>query len=570
MAAEQKISVDDSVNKCDSISKCPSLQRITAALHFFQSMKNDSDNMKQINSLTIEYFTKYKTLLDDYAHVLKYHINAGSIKENNDQFEQIHNYVCKHIKCDIKTCEQFIRNNRNRTEKTENDTLNDINSDKKVSFYIDILDTIHCYFIHSFDVGFRIKSDEFKINNNQFTNDEEEKIDNENIDKSLLYKDERMEKLKAYLVNKRKGLDKIAGLHRIQNSKFMTTLTDPSKLHERVTIENNTSENNDTISEDDTAAGIDRYSFGKRMYYWDKYKDNEWYIDKAYNNLKAEILNNNICTLTLETYERVLEKAIQYVSADCCKSMLSCYTNHGLYYGIRGGIPIGVNNLLSILLYTDYSKLCYEFSKTFRKLNNQESNGAMKLRNSQYWNWSRLMRETVEYWGEPLWKTEIKIFYSGCSYMILEAFIANFCGPTSTSTQLQVAAIFAKNDGIILELQQSDSKKAGHLRYFNCSLFSCYASEDERLFCGGNFPLSFHSIRLTKYNHNYQHFVEALRIFNEAMNGKRNRAHAKDITKTCSYIVTKLIKYEMKQNKNDKKKDKFPDYIYALFDSFCD
>eukprot|EP01084_Bolivina_argentea_P110187 196811_1 len=569
MAAEQKMSIDDSINKCDSISKCQSLQRITTALHFFQSMKNDPENMKQISLLTVEYFTKYKTLLDDYAHVMKYHINAGSIKDNNDQFEQIHNYICKHIKCDIKTCQQFIRNNRNRTrEKTENDANN---NDKNAAFYIDILDTIHCYLIHSFDVGFRIKSDEFKINNNQLTHDEEEQIDNENIDKSVLYKDDRMEKLKAYLVNKRKGLDRIAGLHRLENSKFMTTVTEPSKLHERVPIERKTNDKNDTddTNEEDTT-DINRYSFGKRMYYWDKYIDNEWYVKQKFPNLKQEILNNKMCTLNIQQYELVLHKAMQYSSTDFCKSMLSCYTNHSLYYDIRGGLPIGVNNLLSILLYTDYSKLCYEFSKTFRKLNNQESNGAMKLRNSQYWNWSRLMRETVEYWGEPLWKTEIKIFYSGCSYMILEAFIANFCGPTSTSTQLQVAAIFAKNDGIILELQQSDSKKAGHLRYFNCSLFSCYASEDERLFCGGNFPLSFHSIRLTKYNHNYQHFVEALRIFNEAMNGKRNRAHAKDITKTCSYIVTKLIKYEMKQNKNDKKKDKFPDYIYALFDSFCD
>ena len=238
------------------------------------------------------------------------------------------------------------------------------------------------------------------------------------------------------------------------------------------------------IEED--AAVADRYSFGKRYYYWPKYKRDkyEWYIEQKYDNLKEEILKNKICRLDIDIFENAFEKASQFIASDTCKRMKACYTNHLLYYDIRGGQPLNIDNLLAIILYTDFSRLCYEFGKTFRKINKSESNDALKLRNAEFWNWSRLLRETVEYYGDPLWKSDIKIFYSGCSYLVLDTFVANFCGPTSTSPQLSVATIFAKEEGMILELEMADSRKAGHLRFFDCSFLSCYSSEDERLFCG--------------------------------------------------------------------------------------
>ena len=52
--------------------------------------------------------------------------------------------------------------------------------------------------------------------------------------------------------------------------------------------------------------------------------------------------------------------------------------------------------------------------------------------------------------------------------------------PTSTTPQIEVATLFTRTNGIILELEQYSE----NLRYFNCSLLSCYGNEDERLFFG--------------------------------------------------------------------------------------
>ena len=53
--------------------------------------------------------------------------------------------MSKQLKCNISNCKQYSRNNRDR------------HKDFKVIFYTDLLDTIHCYFTHSFDIGFRMR-----------------------------------------------------------------------------------------------------------------------------------------------------------------------------------------------------------------------------------------------------------------------------------------------------------------------------------------------------------------------------------------------------------------------------
>ena len=230
MATEK---MESKTNECNNILKCESLHRIIGALHFYQSMKDDPENMKQIDKLTIEYFEKYKDFINDYGHLLKIHINGGDTKQNNEQFQKIHEYVSKHIKCDIKTCQQYIRNNRNRGDKAQRNNNDDnhfqLSNDRKALFYIDQLDSIHCYLYHAFDTGFRIKQNEIEIEDNQSQSiswKHQNKIErnNEEMDESL-YTDNQMEKLKIFLGNKRKQLDEIGGLHRVKNSKFMTTIT---------------------------------------------------------------------------------------------------------------------------------------------------------------------------------------------------------------------------------------------------------------------------------------------------------------------------------------------------------
>ncbi len=108
-------------------------------------------------------------------------------------------------------------------------------------------------------------------------------------------------------------------------------------------------------------------------------------------------------------------------------------------------------------------------------------------------------------------ESNFNILYHGISFMYFDKIIAVFNSPTSTTTKLQIAMIFAKNDGIILE---SKKDSLGWTRYFNCSLVSCFPHENERLFVsppGSTFySLEFNSIRIIETNENYSVFIKAL------------------------------------------------------------
>ena len=62
----------------------------------------------------------------------------------------------------ILNCKQYSRNNRDRDKQDKNNINNQLINNQtdefKVIFYTDLLDTIHCYFCHSYDVGFRMRS----------------------------------------------------------------------------------------------------------------------------------------------------------------------------------------------------------------------------------------------------------------------------------------------------------------------------------------------------------------------------------------------------------------------------
>ena len=82
------------------------------------------------------------------------------------------------------------------------------------------MDTIHCFFIHTFDTGFRIKTNQFdNIINQDAKNDDDE-----------LYEDLTMIKLSNFLKNKREKLRQIRGKTAIKQSKFVTNVTNQNGM----------------------------------------------------------------------------------------------------------------------------------------------------------------------------------------------------------------------------------------------------------------------------------------------------------------------------------------------------
>ena len=117
-----------------------------------------------------------------------------------------------------------------------------------------------------------------------------------------------------------------------------------------------------------------------------------------YQSLEQEILNNTIYPLQQFNFTDCLKKANHYINTDKVKSITS--NPDILHCGLSVYSPLSKEHLLSVILYCDWSDLCTAFSATFRRHRAYEPLKRIKSRNREFWWLSKLLRETVELYGD--------------------------------------------------------------------------------------------------------------------------------------------------------------------------
>lgn len=238
---------------------------------------------------------------------------------------------------------------------------------------------------------------------------------------------------------------------------------------------------------------MSKHSFdvGYRFYYWKFYQllaedyqltqrstnqndhgghnMNEMYIPSKYVGLKQEILNNRIYSLKIHQLTMSITKTKQYVQTRKAKKTVTpLRTDSIFHYGIQDGSALRFDHILSITLYTDWSELSTAFSSTFRKQNEYDTLLMIKKRNMEYHNFSKYIREIVEYYGNFGWRdyeddkvnNEYNIergpFFCGMSFiMVIPQFNILLNGPTSTSKQIEVAYRFSGDEGIVIQINNN-------------------------------------------------------------------------------------------------------------------
>lgn len=211
------------------------------------------------------------------------------------------------------------------------------------------------------------------------------------------------------------------------------------------------------------------------------YAISDLFVVCMYKNLKEEMMNYPL--MDIATYQQIWSKAKIYSTSRAFKSATAClhrgYAPYE-YYGIEVGSSLGFENLLCILMYTDLTNLSGAFTSTFRKKDPWESLSSIKRRNSRYFHWSKILRETVECYGMN-WPDLMGPFYTGMSFvMTIPQFQMRLCSPTSTSVQLEVAMKFGGDDGLIMQMNNEGHTGFQVLSAFDCSIYSQYKEEDER------------------------------------------------------------------------------------------
>eukprot|EP01083_Nonionella_stella_P240223 839977_1 len=534
------------LNKCagDTVKECESIQRI---LRLMMQYKNQTETEE--NSQHMDKINDYQTYINDYHHILDKHLNEDRISaaQCNQQFELIQQQMIdNNLSCDINKCKIYTRNNRAR----ELDAIEVKHSENESEHVlVNLLDNMHCYFIHSIDIGYRVI---------RGLNHEHKQKDSDN----MVY-DSRIEHLKSYLKSRRENLKQTRGENRFTNNKFTTCLL-TSSIENANDVDSKTDGGVTAVESGSNTEDDTQYRFGAKLDYWSNTHQ------PKYASLKEELIANKIYKIEIHIFDKAYKKAEYLVQkAERIKSIKS---NREEYYGIAHNSLLSVDNVLSVLFYTDFDTLSYNFSRTFRKISPQETMQELKARNSEYWHWSKLLIETVNCWGYSMRQCKISAFYHGVSKVYFNAFVTRFSSPTSTTTQLSVAAIFARNSGIILELHRFNQQGGGYLRYLNCLWFSCFPNEDERLFISspshGLSYLQFVSIRNLDTNENYQVFIRAMTILEQIIKGykvnvKLSSLDVVIIKHLLEYSLTPTATATTNEIQTDHKQ--FPEYILKTF-----
>ena len=217
-------------------------------------------------------------------------------------------------------------------------------------------------------------------------------------------------------------------------------------------------------------------------------------------------------------------------------------------FEFEGGSALVLSHLVCLLCYTDYTNFSYHFSKSFRKINEKETDEEFRMRKRNYHFLSKGLREIVELYGTKLQDSKLKNFYTGISCeLVFPSFVCRLFGPTSTSAQISVATTFATKKGMLVTLNMNgDYFSNGSLKYFNCSLLSCYPNEDERLFIGGQYTIKFGNIRTVRNGKNFTKFVKPITKFAGVLSG-----WVEEVKKYDSFVVSGLLEHYLGIKKNE-------------------
>ena len=317
------------------------------------------------------------------------------------------------------------------------------------------------------------------------------------------------------------------------------------------------------------------------------FKVYDLYIIPKYDSFQEEI--RNYVHFDIQKYKKAKTKTLKYLKTEQIKKLKAgknvewangaivwTLKNYFLHYDLDEDGIINFGHLLSLVMYTDFTKLSKEFSASFRKLSPFETLKSIKKRNASFFWMSKFLRELVECFGwcsngdydekiDKYGTNQLKgPFFCGMDCKLnIPSFAMRLNSPNSTSKHIEVAFKFSGPKGVVISFDNpSKNSQYQYLRGWDCSWISNFKEEDEVLFFGGFFPIKVVNLRLIKTKENFQQFVGAFWYFDSLLTGsdlyglQRNKKHL--------YIIENLINHSLKKQT----KASFPPFIMDCFQAF--
>eukprot|EP01083_Nonionella_stella_P069652 185793_1 len=288
---------------------------------------------------------------------------------------------------------------------------------------------------------------------------------------------------------------------------------------------------------------INRFDLGQyTLYHWTYFKDFSNYIPQPkYASLKEETLNNNIHHITLQTFNRFVNKAFIHAYSSKgrrLKAMDRSADNN--IYEIPPHLPMSVSHLLVIMFYCNLNDLQRLYKKYgCRPLYVGEDLDSLKARNQEIAHWYRLLFEAIYFYGSQV--TTNDVYYTGINVRVcFDTFAPVFRCPLSTTTREHVAHGFSKGIGVIVKIVCFPGSMD---MCFNVEWLSNYQNESERLFFYA-YRVRIEDITYFDKSDVYSnvHYVSAFKLWSSLFGGEFFNIHLRGKQrKETQRILTALI-----------------------------
>eukprot|EP01083_Nonionella_stella_P097075 272897_1 len=166
-----------------------------------------------------------------------------------------------------------------------------------------------------------------------------------------------------------------------------------------------------------------------------------------------EMINNEYASITAEQWNNTLKQCT--ILKACLKS--KNFEDNG----------ITINHLLALKLYTDFSRLSHELTKSFRSPHNK-ANG----RPASFFHWVQSLREALETFGS----------IPNDNQMMIQSQVGGvLIGPWSVTSSQEVAVRFAQPNGMVLAFKPETDLKLTKYKMLDLSWISSFPQEQEYL-----------------------------------------------------------------------------------------
>eukprot|EP01084_Bolivina_argentea_P288364 494917_1 len=492
---------------CDECqNKCAFNVQDCICVKDFVRLMSDYEQIMDINNLI--------HLVDCYVHIIHKHDNDLHFAHIVSQLGQCPKlYECNMLKRNLRDRSMMKNTDNDFVEKDLNDIVR-----------LELLDKMHCYFLHCYDLG------------NRLTIEEREQlystVDEYNYDG---------------LVN-----NKLIQIHNIvkrkkQKFQLRTNYTRSNvKFNQLCNLELDEIKNEDKIY---SVGFVFKYGFDQEFFTIEEANSGapasyveEWYqtdvvdIYPTYSTLKEEMVSNSVVQLTIEQFNAEYKKASINFESKYCKQKYRPYE----YFLNDVNKHITIEIILSLMIYCNYDLLQYEFSKTYRT--NKGKNHA-----EFYW-LGMYLKMCSHFFGQMMRDDSGSTLYHGMNEkMLFPRFVLGdggvgieIYGPLSTSSSFEVALNFTnESDGMVIQFGDQT-----YAKYFSCSWLSDFGNEKEFLFIQDSGIFSMVDIIDAKIGVEYSIILYALDVISAIFNHTKSKL-TDDIPDTIQYLIQSIIHNEI-------------------------